>query len=173
MVRQVIRPSDDYRSIILGIVIVLFFQCIGALFNPENRARGGTKWPLVAHTAAMFSFATIYTATSLSLQSDSYIDNREFPGVDGLVPPGPLGYQLALYYKAIVLVPNLMVLLNNWLADGLLVSTTLTQSTEYLKIFPALSLLHHLCQELLGYRLSLLDVPCFRGYVDESPASGR
>jgi len=69
---------------------------------------------------AMFSFVTVYVATSLDLQSISYIDNREFPGIDGIVPPGPLGYQLSIYFKAINLVANLMVLLNNWLADGLL-----------------------------------------------------
>ena len=123
MVRRYMRPSTrSHPSTIPGIVIVMFFQCMDALFDPVNRAKGGTKWPLVAHTAAMFSFVTVYIATSLDLQSISYIDNREFPGIDGLVPPGPLGYQLSIYYKAINLVPNLMVLLNNWLADGLLVS---------------------------------------------------
>ena len=101
----------------------MFFQCMSALFDPVNRTKGGAKWPLVAHTAVMFSFVTVYIATSLDLQSISYIDNREFPGIDGIVPPGPLGYQLSIYYKAIDLVPNLMVLLNNWLADGLLVSS--------------------------------------------------
>ena len=101
----------------------MFFQCMGALFNPANRTKGGIKWPLVVHTAAMFSFATVYTGMALDLQSISFIDNRAFPGVDGLVFPGPLGYQLSVYYKAINLVPNFMVLLNNWLADGLLVSS--------------------------------------------------
>ena len=95
---------------------------MSAFFNPANRPKGGIKWPLIVHTALMFSFVTIYTGTSLDLQSVSYIDNREFPGVDGLVPPGPLGYQLFIYSSAISIVPNLMVLLNNWLADGLLVS---------------------------------------------------
>jgi hypothetical protein len=115
-------PTPANRFIVLGIVIVLFFQCMGAFFNPANRLKGGIIWPLVAHTALMFSFVTIYTATSLDLQSISFIDNREFPGVDGLVPLGPLGYQLCIYSTAIGIVPNLMVLLNKWLTDGLLVS---------------------------------------------------
>lgn len=96
---------------------------MGAFFSSANRPKDGIKWPLVAHTALMFSFVTVYVATSLDLQSISFIDNREFPGIDGLVPPGPLGYQLSIYSNAINLVPNLMVLLNNWLADGLLVSS--------------------------------------------------
>ena len=100
----------------------MFFQCMDALFDPVNRAKGGTKWPLVVHTTAMFSVVTVYVATSLDLESISYIDNREFPGVDGVLPPGPLGYQLSIYFKAVNLISNLMVLLNNWLADGLLAS---------------------------------------------------
>ena len=62
---------------------------------------------------------------NLDIQSVSYIDNREFPGNDAL-PPGPLGYQYLIYSKAISIVPNLMFLLNNWLADGLLVSFAFT-----------------------------------------------
>lgn len=99
---------------------------MSAFFNPANRPKGGIKWPLVAHTTVMFSFVTVYVGTSLHLQSISYIDNRAFPGVDGLVPPGPLGYQLLIYSTAINIVPNVMVLLNNWLADGLLVSSVLS-----------------------------------------------
>jgi hypothetical protein len=165
--RTFLLSARVHRSIILGIVIVLFFQCMDALFDRGNRAKGGTKWPLIAHTIAMFLFATVYTATALDLQSNAYIDNREFPGIDGLVPPGPLGYQLSIYYKAIVLVPNLMVLLNSWLADGLLVSSAPTQLTRYLR-WPscsAISLLYHLCQEPLGRRISLLDVSRLCGYV--------
>ena len=59
---------------------------------------------------------------SLDLQSVSYIDNREFPGADAL-PHGPYGYEGAVYAKAINLVPNVMFLLINWLADGVLVSS--------------------------------------------------
>jgi hypothetical protein len=119
--------TSPIRSTFIGIVIVLFFQCMAALLNPVNRARGGVKWPLVAHTLAMFSFVTIYTALNLDIQSISYIDNREFPGVDG-IPPGPFGYQFSIYYKAIYIIPGVTFSLNGWLADGLLVSPCSTQS---------------------------------------------
>jgi hypothetical protein len=36
-------PTPANRSIILGIIIVPFFQCIGAFFNPANRPKGGIK----------------------------------------------------------------------------------------------------------------------------------
>jgi len=75
---------------------------------------------LVAHTVAMFSFATVYTATGLDLQSISYIDNRDFPGIEGVLSPGPLGYEFLIYSNAINVVPTLMFQFNNWLADGLL-----------------------------------------------------
>lgn len=94
---------------------------MSALFNPVNRAKG-IKWALVAHTIAMFSFVTVYTATGLDLQSISYIDNREFPGIDGVLSPGPLGYQFLIYSNIINVVPTLMFQFNNWLADGLLVN---------------------------------------------------
>jgi len=74
----------------------------------------------VSYTAVMFVVVTIFTAINLHIQSISFIDNREFPGVDGVAPPGPLGYQLYIYSQPITIVPNSMFLLNNWLADGLL-----------------------------------------------------
>ena len=126
MVRQPVLPSTRAHLccfvVVLGIVIVLFFQCMEALLNPPDRENRGMKWGLVAHTTAMFSFVTIYTAMTLNIQSISYIDNREFPGVGEVLPPGPLGYQFSIYSKAISIVPNVSFLLNNWLADGLLVS---------------------------------------------------
>ena len=97
----------------------MFFQCLSAFFSSNNR-KGGIKWGYVAYVAAMFSFVTIYTAMSLNLQSISYIDNREFPGTDD-VPPGPLGYQWFIHNKAISIVPNLMFIMTNWLADAFLV----------------------------------------------------
>ena len=95
---------------------------MGVLLSPAYRARKGVRWGLVAYTAVSFSFVTIFTALNLDVQSISYIDNREFPGSDTL-PPGPLGYQYLIYSKSISVVANLMFLLNNWLADGLLVSS--------------------------------------------------
>jgi hypothetical protein len=121
--------TPSLRSTFLGIIIVLFFQCIGALLNPVNRAKGGIKWPLVAHAVAMFSFVTIYTATTLDLQSTSYIDNREFPGANG-ISAGPLGYQRLIHNSPISVVPIAMFLLNGWLADGLLVSFVLSSVAQ-------------------------------------------
>ena len=95
---------------------------MGALLDPVNRGKNGIKWGLVAYTTAMFSFVTVYTTMTLDLQSISYIDNRGF--FDDVVrAPGPLGYQTLVFSDAINIVPNTMFLLNNWLADGLLVSS--------------------------------------------------
>ena len=110
-----------FIRLILGIVIVLFFHCMAALLDPGNRRREGTKWGLVAYTAVMFSFVTVFTAMNLNIQSIAFIDNREFPGIEGVLPPGPLGYQWFVYSRALSVIPNVMFLLNNWLADGLLV----------------------------------------------------
>jgi hypothetical protein len=103
---------------------------MSALLDPAYRATTwGIKWGLVAHTTATFSFVTIYTAMYLDLQSLSFIDNREFPGSD-LLPPGPIGYQLQILPAAISVVPTVLTILNNGLADGLLVSPLFNSSAR-------------------------------------------
>ena len=57
----------------------------------------------------------------LDVQSISYIDNREFPGVEGEMPIGPNGYQGIIEPEPIVYVQDIVFTLNNWLAEGLLV----------------------------------------------------
>lgn len=112
------------NSVIAGVAIVLFFQCMHALLNPVNRVRGGINWGIVAHTAAMFSFLTIPISLDLNILSIGYINGREFPGGNGLFP-GPLGYQslrFSGYPTATFVVIALMFPLNQWLADGLLVT---------------------------------------------------
>ena len=94
---------------------------MGAFFDPVNRVRGGIQWVLVIHTAAMFLFATMYTAMSSNIQSISFIDNRAFPAsINGV--PGPIGYQFFIHDKAVGIAPTPTILLINWLADGLLVT---------------------------------------------------
>ena len=109
-------------SVILGIVIVLFFKCVAALLDPANRRGERVKWGLVSYTAIMFSFVTLQTALALHAESICYIDDREFPGIEGAAPPGPLGYAGLINHKALTIVPNITFYLNGWLADGLLVS---------------------------------------------------
>ena len=70
---------------------------------------------------AMFSLVTIYTAIVLDLQSVAFIDNQGFSG-DGVLPPGPFGYMLSVFGKAIPNVALVVAPLNNWLVDGLVVS---------------------------------------------------
>lgn len=93
-----------------------------ALFNPTNRTTGRAKWGLVVHTTLMFSIVTVATSVGLQLQSISYIDNREFPG-GGELPPGPIGYKYVVGSEPIYIIPNTMFQINQWLADGLLVSS--------------------------------------------------
>ena len=122
-----LQPHDRLSALtlfvrlILGIVVVVSFKCIAALFNPIYRRGERVKWGLVCYTVVMFSLATIETAMTLDVQSISYIDNREFLAKGAL--PGPIGYQGILYPEAINIVPNVAYALSNWLADGLLVSS--------------------------------------------------
>lgn len=104
---------------------------MAALFNPINRRRDGIRWRLVSFATLMFSFVTVFIAANLDVQSISYIDNREFLGVEGALPPGPLGYQSFIRPEVLSVIPSIMFLLNYWLADGLLVGSLL--------------ILHHSC----------------------------
>ena len=58
-----------------------------------------------------------YIVMTLDLQSVPYNDNRAFLG-------GPFLYQFYISGKMISVVPNVIFPLNQWLADGLLVSST-------------------------------------------------
>ena len=119
---RVRKTRANFIRFVLGIVIVLFFQCMTGLFDPANRRRDGIKWGLVSYTVVVFLFATVTTGTGLNLGSVSFIDNREYPGsVEGNIAPGPLGYQLTIYQTAISVIPSMTFLLGYWLADGLLV----------------------------------------------------
>ena len=151
------------RSVILGIIIAQFFQCMSALLNRTGR---GVKWGLVVHTVAMFSCVTIYTAGGLYLQSISYIEDRGFPGVD-TIPPGPIGYQFLIITDPLNSLCYVMFYLNQWLADGLLassVSDSFVQESDVAAL-PVVPLLCHFCHELLVHHLTMPNVSHFCGYV--------
>ena len=111
------------RHIPLGIVVALFFQCMGALLSPVNTISRGIRWVFVVHTVALFLFLTIPVGIDLDYLAVEYINNREFPGNDEL-PPGPAGYDDIISATETTTVFNVMFHLNQWLADGLLVSPT-------------------------------------------------
>ena len=120
--------THPVRSIIPGIVIVLFFRCMAALLKPIHLRGDGVKWGLVSYTVVMFLLATVFTATSLTVQSNSYIDNRGLGVVyeNGPWVPyfyGPFEYESTTCPRVFGFTPGLMFFFNYWLADGLLVSS--------------------------------------------------
>ena len=117
--------TSALNSLVLGTLTVLFFQCVALLLSSVNRKREGVKWGLICYTMVMFSCATVVIGTTQNIASVSFIDNREYPGIEGVFPPGPLGYQSMICSKAPGIAPNLTTLLSYWLADGLLVCSIL------------------------------------------------
>lgn len=166
-------PVLTFVWYILGMLVMLFLQCMVALFSPVHRGGEGIKWWLVSYTVAVFSFVTVYIATNLHIQSVSFVDNRE----TGAVYRGPMQYQAAVRSTALGLILDLMFNLNNWLADGLLVSplpdAAPTRPGVNSCLTPIqhldLSLLHYLLHEPLDYRHSLPLVPRVFGYAFDSP----
>ena len=106
--------SRDYRRAV--------FPIRGRVVRPARRRGERIKRGIVPYTALMFSIVTIFYALSVNIQSLSFIDNRGFPGVEGMPFVGPVGYRSFLESKAPGLAINLMWCLNSWLADGLLAS---------------------------------------------------
>ena len=105
----------------LGIAVAMFFQCMATLINPANPIGKGVRWALVAHTIALFLFLTMPFGIGFDYLSIEYIDNREFSG-SYKRPPGPVGYDDLLSHNPSTTFSNVMFPLNQWLADGLLVS---------------------------------------------------
>ena len=115
-----------FPYIVLGFVIVLFFRCMGATLDLANRTRG-IKWGLVAHTVVMFSIVTTFTTIELNSQSFVYVDNRQLlDAYSRLIA----GHPIYLELTPDDLTPNILFVLNNWLADGLLVSLLFNQFTQ-------------------------------------------
>ena len=112
---------------------------------------------------------------SLDRQSATYVDNRNFPGIDGELPPGPLGYEVLGGSDPFIIIPNLTTMLNQWLADGLLVGSVSVSVNQISNVSSsqAVSLPHYLWHELLDYRFSMLPVLGLCWYVSESLTSGR
>ena len=107
-----------------GVLVVLFFKCAAALFNPIYRRGEPIKWGFVSYTVIMFSLVTLETAMIFDLRSISYIDNRDYPGGGIIQISGPYGYQFYISLNPISIIPVAVFILSNWLADGHLVGSS-------------------------------------------------
>ena len=144
---------------ILGIVVVLFFQCMATLFNPTYRRGEGINWGLLSYTMVMFALATGFTATNLTVVFISLFET-------GFAQGGVLGSQMLAgppILRALRITPSLMFLSISWLADGLLVSSLFDAGFAYRASSTAtpplaVSLLRDLCPELLDHRLTIRHV---------------
>ena len=109
---------------------------MSALLLPARPTTKGIRWGLVAHTIAVFSFSTIGIAIDRDVLSDSYINGREFAGAI----PGPVGFLHSphILRKTSVYVVFLMLPFNQWLSDGLLVSSSLNSIAQVSNVGPLL-----------------------------------
>jgi hypothetical protein len=139
---------------------------MSALLNPVKLMRRSIKWALIAHTTTMFSLLTVSAAIALALVSDGYIDNREFPG-SATIPPGPFG---SPWPNALTVVSVLGFPLNQWLADGLLVSFIPNHYAEYLTqaVAPAIPLSNCLFHGFSVDHLPVSDLCCHYWYASVS-----
>ena len=118
----------------LGVVIALFFECMTALLNPDNRMRRRVKWVFVIHTVGLFLSITISSAIEGIQRSNAYVDNREYPGVNNVFSSGPFGYLDVSSTSTVGTIEYAAFPLNQWLTDGLLVSVISSSKAYELKI---------------------------------------
>ena len=104
-----------------GILVILFLKCVAALVNPVHRRGEPIKWGLVSYAPVMFLIATTENAVDIHTRSISHTDSCEFSGIEGEVSGGPIGYQIFISHEAIAVLTDVMLFLNAWLANGLLV----------------------------------------------------
>ena len=128
-----------------------------ALLNPANRVKGSIKWGLVIHTVAMFLVLTLSSALDLEIKSILYINDREFPGSDEFLP-GPLGYYDVIAVRPINTAVNAMFPLNQWLADGLLVSSISKPYCSPVQRTPLFQL--HRCYVIHSMNRWVIAFPC-------------
>ena len=102
---------------LLGFLVVLFFRCMAALFDPIHRRGERTNWWLVSYTVFMFLAATAQTAMAFYLRMSSYVDNRGFPGFESTTPPRPLGYESLSFKDALVIVDDVTNVLLGYLVS--------------------------------------------------------
>ena len=93
----------------------------GRIVQSRPPQRDGIKWGIVSYTVVMFSIVTAVTGIQFDIHSLCYIDNREFPNVGDMLPPGPFGYHSFVSSDTPTVVDAIMFL-KGWLTDGLLVS---------------------------------------------------
>ena len=101
---------------------MVFFRCMAALLSPVHSRGEGIKWGLVSYAIATFSFMTMHVAINLHTQSIPPVDNHKSLDNRGSLPPRPVVYQSSIWSGALVIIPTITFLLNNWLVGGPLVS---------------------------------------------------
>ena len=100
-----------FARVALGIIIMLFFQCMAGLFSPVH-CKGDR---------GHFFGCDCGNRNELWILVRFLRANREFPGVEG-VSPGALTYQISTTSSVLAIISSVSFPLNNWLVDGLLVS---------------------------------------------------
>ena len=106
---------------VLGLPVILFFRCMAALFNPVRRRGTVSNAESYPTPWSCSRSCTAVTGIQFDIHSLCYVDNREFPNVGDMLPPGPLGCHSFVSSDTPTVV-DAILFLKGWLTDGLLVS---------------------------------------------------
>ncbi|KAG6826140.1 hypothetical protein H0H92_000995 [Tricholoma furcatifolium] len=106
-------------AIILGVAygaeLVIFIMCFTLLVQQTTRANFRKNIALIAYISALFICSTLFIAANSEMTRLAFVDNRNFPG-------GPSAYEELMFSIPVDNLGNVVFVIANWLADGLMVS---------------------------------------------------
>ncbi|EPQ61278.1 hypothetical protein GLOTRDRAFT_125003 [Gloeophyllum trabeum ATCC 11539] len=110
---------------------LLFFKCAFILLDRRSSPKSNLRW--LVYVSLLFVVATVQVGASIKFMQMTWIDNRNFPG-------GPAMYIQMVFSAWINTVSNVAYVINNFLADGLLIYRIwiFWSYNYYVVIFPTL-----------------------------------
>ncbi|KAG6848397.1 hypothetical protein H0H93_000549 [Arthromyces matolae] len=106
-------------AILLGVAygaeLVIFIMCFSLLVQQTTRFNMKKQVPLIVYIWVLFLCSTVFIAANSNMARLAFIDNRNFPG-------GPSAYEQVMFSIPVDNMGNVVFVIANWLADGLMVS---------------------------------------------------
>ncbi|KAG6810538.1 hypothetical protein H0H92_011425 [Tricholoma furcatifolium] len=105
-------------AILLGVAygaeLVIFIMCFTLLVQQTTRSNLKKQIPMIAYISALFICSTLFIAANSEMTRLAFVDNRNFPG-------GPSAYEEVMFSIPVDNLGNVVFVIANWLADGLMV----------------------------------------------------
>lgn len=112
----VVLHTDDY-PVVLGMLVILYCVTLESLWRVLYRSKGKEArrtWFFIGYITILFILGTLYFIAETWGTEAAFVDYRNFPG-------GPLGWEGVSDAYPLIYMGNVVYILADWMADGLLV----------------------------------------------------